>query len=148
MAKGRAELSSWFAGLTGLAIGAFVVGMLTTISTFHWSMWVVTVWAAGVAVALIIWASRDLTGKHLLGHQTLSMVSGASASAIAAVTIAFTFAAGKDQQHMQQEQIKLLQSQIAATRQLEATVLELQASLKAVQSHVVTSPRAAASSTR
>lgn len=123
----RAAFSSPLAILAAIAIGSFTWGSIDSVTSLHWSMWLVVGWSYAMAAALAVWALRYWFDIHWIGNPTLSMVASASGSSIAAVALAFTFAGARDQEAKLTEQRQVLQAQLQALERIERLISQNQA---------------------
>jgi hypothetical protein len=121
--SGRAPLSSVFALIGAIALLTFVIAVTPQDASSHEIL--ILVWAAGLAVALLIWAARALPGKvgvHWIGHPTLGMIAGVSGGTIAAVALVLSLQSGREQE-------KLLRKQLEALTQLESKLESIRTEL-------------------
>lgn len=120
----RATFSSILALVAAATLAAFTWGSISSVSSLHWSMWLVVGWSYAMSIALAVWALRDWLGIHWIGNPTLSMVAGASGSSIAAVALAFTFASSQDQDAKIAQQKQILESQLRVLERIEQLLVK------------------------
>jgi len=118
-ASDRAAFSSLLALVAALTLVAFTTASMFALSSGHWSMWLIVGWSYAMALALLVWSMRDWIGIHWIGHDTLSMVAGASGTCLAAVALAFTLALAKGQDDTITAQSHLLEAQLRALERIE-----------------------------
>jgi cell shape-determining protein MreC len=126
---GRAVLSSIFAFIVAVTLIVFVLGVSKTTSFQHWSLTLIVVWAILLALGMVLWASRDWTGVHLVGNPTLGMIAGVSGGIIAAVALAFSLNSTLAQEQTLEEQTKVMESQLQAMRNMEAELARIREAL-------------------
>ena len=136
----RAWFSSPLAVIAALAIAAFTYGT-TPETSLTWPLKLVIAWSYALSVALLVWAVRDWLGIHWIGNPTLSMVAGASGTAIAAVALAFTLASAQEQDVKLKNQVELLREQNAVLKEQLQTMQRIEDYLKNSQGGVPLRPR-------
>ena len=122
----RAVFSSALALLGAVTLSAFTTASMASVSSLHWSMWLVVGWSYAMALALVVWSVRDWSGIHWIGNPTLSMVASASGTSLAAVALAFALASAKDQDARVAAQNQLLEAQLRVLERIEHALIERQ----------------------
>ena len=69
-------------------------------------------------------------GEQARADETLSMIAGASGSAIAAMALAFTFSAARDQDDKLMEQRELMQKQLEVLERIDADLQKVNGTLQ------------------
>jgi len=137
----RAPVSSGFAAIAGLTVAGFVWGVWAAGPPLeHWSHGLMLVWAAMLAVGLLIWAARPYAGIHWIGNPTLSMVAGVSGGAIAAVALAFTLSSGVEQTRVLKTQAATLEKQLNKMEELRQELKSIRDAVSSVNREPVAPP--------
>ncbi len=136
--SGRAAFSSSLAVIAAVAIAVFTSGVapLSEFLELSWSLRLVVAWSYVLSLALLAWALREWTGIRWIGHPTLSLVAGVSATSIAAIALAFTLSSSKDQEKKLAEQSNLLNKQLQTMKSIEKNLQTLNESLTTTLSQV------------